>query len=1234
MKHAGYVFVRVLTLIYVAFSIFSCRLKSDAPSLSEGQTVFEAPVTRPFTLPEAKPINWKIHPADSVPVGQPVKFDLRKLSSKPFSLNAFKAMKKPADTRRLDWDKIEKIPLRMDTVTGQALKVRKFLLPKPLVSAASGPGLIGKGTSGLLRLGQAEGLPGNSVFAMTTDPDGSVWISTEKGLSKYTGEEFVTYNFFLKEESGSVETLSDLLIDAKGRLLVSANRSGIYRIDITLGIVEYFELGFGPYRMSLDNKGRLWGGKDSRKGLFFIDLEKKQVFRVPLQPADEAMNEVYGAWCDPEGNVWIGLNRGVGVIDSSLTSLRLMGETEGLPVRIAYGFSADTAGNVWITAFSKGAYAVSLRNKTITGLGPDQGFNGVTNDVFTDAKNRLWLMSNDTVSIYDFRASRMKKIVTNVTLRTAGYPTSGMKGEDGLLWMGSEANGAIIINPNGMLAEHFSEDNGLESNDVWGIQEDSKGRMWLATYNGIQIYDPFTEKISLLKFPAEISRNENRQIRQIRKDVFFLGSYGGFGIIDLQANIMTFYNTLDTKVGQTIFCGIGTEDGNIWFSGGDGLMVFDPVKKSFKKLDAKNGLSSSLAFITQQDRQGRIWVITENGANIIDPKANTVINLYEKDGLLSNYTSTFFQTGSGDIYIGSDKGLNVFDKDLKTITTVSEKNGLIPPAMYDMTEVNGRINIGSENGIIVVEKPQEKGRSWKFYTYSKSSGFPYNDYNQATAFPSSSGSVWWGAAPVMTVTHQDAVADTLPPKVMIRGMNIMDQNPSFRNPALLDKELSNGDTLWAGTTPWLKGRLPADSGYLVQNKIRWDSVRTGFQIPVGLRLPYHQNSFNFSFVNPGVLAKERTVYRYLLEGKDTEWSEIGPKTVSRIYYNIEPGKYSFKVITRGFNGVWSEPDVLSFTILPPWWQTWWAYTLFALLAGVAVYLIVKVRSRWLEEENRLLEEKVEDRTAALNQKMEELRSAQNQLIQSEKMASLGELTAGIAHEIQNPLNFVNNFSEVSNELIDEIEEESSKPVEARDQAAISELLRDVKENLGKIIHHGKRADSIVKGMLQHSRSSNGTREPVNLNLLVDEYLRLAYHGLRAKDKSFNATLKTDYDKSITMVSIVGQDIGRVVLNLITNAFYAVTEKPSREDFEPVVSVSTKKINDLVEISVSDNGIGIPAHIKDKIFQPFFTTKPTGQGTGLGLSLAYDIVKAHGGELQVETREGEGTTFTICIPTNN
>ncbi|MCR9015388.1 tetratricopeptide repeat protein [Aquiflexum gelatinilyticum] len=325
--------------------------------------------------------------------------------------------------------------------------------------------------------------------------------------------------------------------------------------------------------------------------------------------------------------------------------------------------------------------------------------------------------------------------------------------------------------------------------------------------------------------------------------------------------------------------------------------------------------------------------------------------------------------------------------------------------------------------------------------------------------------------------------------------------------------------------------------------------------------------------------------------------------------------------------------------------------IFTSLGGLVMFIIISIslfkNNLSKQKANHLLQaqkEEIHAQREKVESAFDQLKSAQAQLIQSEKMASLGELTAGVAHEIQNPLNFVNNFSEVSSELIDEIEQERAKSADKRSEAFISEVLRDVKTNLNKITHHGKRADAIVKGMIAHSRPSTGEKEPTNINSLCEEYLRLSYHGINSKDKSFNGEFitietKTNLDPNLPKVNIVPQNIGRVLMNILSNAFQALNNNEFSikksinpgSGCKPLVTVSTKNKGNKIEISVKDNGPGIPDSIKDKIFQPFFTTKPTGQGTGLGLSLSYDIIKAHGGEITVESKEGEGTEFIITLP---
>ena len=347
------------------------------------------------------------------------------------------------------------------------------------------------------------------------------------------------------------------------------------------------------------------------------------------------------------------------------------------------------------------------------------------------------------------------------------------------------------------------------------------------------------------------------------------------------------------------------------------------------------------------------------------------------------------------------------------------------------------------------------------------------------------------------------------------------------------------------------------------------------------------------------------------------------------YYNLKDSLYGDKVVEQAqsmaYNDMQRQKELIAEKAdFQNRMILYFLCTIALFLTGLAFVFWRNKRKE--QRAKRIVQQQKEE----LEETLDKLKSTQSQLIQSEKMASLGELTAGIAHEIQNPLNFVNNFSEVSMELIDEMNAEMAKG----DTSEAKTIANDIKQNLEKINYHGKRADAIVKGMLQHSRAGNNVKEPTNINALADEYLRLAYHGLRAKDKSFNAELETHFDVNLPKINVIPQDIGRVLLNLFTNAFYATHQKQKIEkgDFKPLVSVTTLMKDTVIEITVKDNGIGIPNAIKDKIMQPFFTTKPTGEGTGLGLSLSYDIiVKSHGGTISIDSKVNEYTTFTIRLP---
>jgi signal transduction histidine kinase len=434
----------------------------------------------------------------------------------------------------------------------------------------------------------------------------------------------------------------------------------------------------------------------------------------------------------------------------------------------------------------------------------------------------------------------------------------------------------------------------------------------------------------------------------------------------------------------------------------------------------------------------------------------------------------------------------------------------------------------------------------------------------------------------------------------------------------------------------------ASSVYFESLKINQQnfSLSTGPNHTGELSLKYFENNIVIETGTIDYYSKGKGHIRYKLEadGKPATW-QYAPAYYTIRYEGLPPGKYRLILQSSNAANEFNGPEkTLLINITPPFWQTWWFRILAALVVAGAIYGWVRYRSNDLNKRNVLLEKKVTERTNELNNSLSTLKNTQDQLVHSEKMASLGELTSGIAHEIKNPLNFINNFSELNLDLISEMENQPNKDPEA------AQFLKTLKKNSEKINHHGKRVDDIVKSMLQHSRIGNLTKEPVNVNVLCEESLKLAYHGFKAKEKTFQASFETRFDPALPQIMAVPQDLSRVLLNLFNNAFYAVYDKKKKmqpvlttgaesdRSYIPKVTVGTKKCDGKIAITVSDNGMGINHKIINKIFQPFFTTKPAGEGTGLGLSMSYDIIaKSHGGELNVKSIEGEGTDFEIILP---
>ncbi|WP_194775881.1 sensor histidine kinase [Pararhodonellum marinum] len=1257
----------LIAILFAFASIFSCNQRAEV-SFPESKFGYEFPETKPFQMPEPKSFEWKeIHP-DSVVVSK-VSFDMDKLPSIPFSLNEFKPLKKPMDVQPLDWENLPEISLNLDTITSIPLVVKHSILPEPTVSEII-ESIAPNTTSGSINMMLEKGNYGLTTAGLILDDQNFVWQANRKNLIKVIGNRFFSYPIVS-------EISTDLIIklnrDQNGNLWISTLGKGVFRVNTKTQIITNYNLpGDFPnfiYNVESDENGLLWMSSIG-DAVYILDPEAETIKRLPIQELEgNSGNAAISIKKDKQNNLWISNRSDISVISPDRKSFKKIKKEQGLLDGIKTGFFEDSAGNMWIESIeSQGAQVISTAQKTISTLGKEQGFDGNGILYAEDQLNRIWIHDNNYSYVIDLQKNSQKRLQTNSSLVNGPVTNASLTDSRGNVWLGTNNGGLFLYDPLGPLPEFFTANNGFDGNEFWGTFEDNRGRIWIMTHSKIHIYDPFKNELKFLGTEHGIRKPSGifRHIFYLRNNQVLITSEAGFSLINLDENSITNVNVKPSRLNLASY-GSMDQNGNLWIGTNSGLVWYNSSFDSVKWLDQSSGLSFNIVSATLPGKDSKIYVATYDKLNILDPIENKIWHIGKEEGMASSDLLTIVPSQNGGFWIPTMEGISIFDQDFKTLTNITSRNGLIPEDVYDLLESDEYFYAGSSDGLIQIPKKQfmenegSNHQSFQLYNYAKGFGYPYTDHNQKSGSFLKSGMALYGVTPLLAVATQEPIPNSISPEVFITGLDIMDQKTSFKRLSDIVSNVKPGDTLWNadGKVFYFSDSPVASDDYLTQNKIHWDSISPTFNLPIGLTLPHDQNALQFYFDNPESKSRGSILYSYVLEGYEDSWSNPLPDAKSKSYFNLSPGAYTLKVVTKGFNGIWSEPASLKFTILPPWWLTWWGYLLFAVIFSGIVWAIVQVRSNMLKKENRILEEKVKLRTSQLEKSLNDLKSTQAQLIQSEKMASLGELTAGIAHEIQNPLNFVNNFSEVSAELLMEMEAE----LDQGDLAEAKSLSRDIRENLHKISHHGRRADSIVKGMLQHSRGTTGETKPTNINAMAEEYLRLSYQGFRARDKDFQADFITELDPDLPRVNVVRQDMGRVLLNLINNAFYACAErsrsacaersrsafaersqtvlsnqdnesssKSNGEAYKPLVTLKTKIQDGYILISVSDNGNGISPDIKDKIFQPFFTTKPAGQGTGLGLSMSYDIIKAHGGELKVESREGEGSEFMVLIPT--
>jgi signal transduction histidine kinase/ligand-binding sensor domain-containing protein len=1068
------------------------------------------------------------------------------------------------------------------------------------------------------------------VLSMTQDVQGYLWLATATGLYKYDGFQYTAYNNqTLNPNSPADNYIEWITTDKAGNLWLAPRSTGLDRLDPLTDVFTHFRhknndpgslINDTVSVIMEDHKGIVWVGTFG--GLDRLDRKTNTFFHYEHRvndPLSLSCNKVRVIYEDKQGTIWVGTGDsffgdnpgnegGLNKLDKKTgTFTRYMHDEKNPKSLVASRVRAifeDSRGNFWVGSEGDGLHTMNrvtgeFERHLYDSAHPDKlsrpplrsivggGVDHIT-FITEDIKKRIWIGTlAGGINVYD---PVTQKVTYYGSEQNSGENLAdnhfwgAYKSRDNILWISAWENNLYNIDPNKITLPHVRT-----GSVVFSFAEDDAHTLWMCTMNGLIHMDN--------------KGNEEKYFTD---------------------------NTPSSMPAPIIF--LQKDGARFWAMTWHGLYLFDPIAKTFlgyhRKAGDPNSLISDTILILKKVADNFLWIGTGVGLDQLDIRTGKFSHFKNVPGnsesISNNQVSVIDTDRDQNVWVGTAAGLNRFSRQTGNFKRYLEQSSI----NWMISDKEGNIWVVTNNGLLKYSKANDQ-----FLPFTDESLLISASYIQ-WVMEDQEQNLWLSTGRGLIKLNKERKFAVLYGKRQgVIGFDLT--GPGYAR--------DNGDLVIGDTS----GYFLFQPGLLQQNISAPSVTIRNFllnDIPIQpspdgilsapltetkqIRLHHDQNTFSFEFSNIDFSSDHGDIrLLYMLQNYDNAWHKSGDEKKA-YYFTLPPGNYVFKVKAINAAGVVAEKD-MELIIAPPWWSTWWAYSIFILIFTGLVWSFIVYRSRQLMRENRVLEEKVENRTTQLNESFQNLKAAQSQLVHSEKMASLGELTAGIAHEIQNPLNFINNFSEVNTELIDEAEQE----INNGNIAEVKTIFNDIRDNERKINHHGKRADSIVKGMLLHSRSSSGVKELTDINSLADEYLRLSYQGLRAKDKSFNASLQTDFDRSISKINLMGQDIGRVLLNLYNNAFYAVTERKllQVEGYSPIVSASTRRMGDHVEIRVKDNGNGIPQKVIDKIFQPFFTTKPTGQGTGLGLSLSYDIIKAHRGELKVYSKEGEGAEFIILIP---
>lgn len=1093
-----------------------------------------------------------------------------------------------------------------------------------------------------------------------------------------------------------------LYVDHEGTLWVGTHGGGLNRFEPATETFTHFRHDPNdPYSLSQDTvtsiiedqAGTLWVGTHRGLNRFDRETERFYHYRHDRQdPTTISNDQVRALYIDREGQFWVGTGSttltesppnagGLNRFDPATgTFTRYMCDPRD-PTKLysnkIQSLFEDSRGTFWVGTAGNVLHTMDRENGTFNRYvldpkntdrltlfeGGERHPGWKITSIHEDREGVLWVGIENVGLIRHDPASGAVQWYhadpENPNSLRSNYVWSIAESRDGTLWVGSLFGGLRKVVPAASRIPHYrhipSDPGSLSDENVFAVHENRHGTVWVGTESGaIDRFDPATGFFShFLAGRTSIEGTNLIAVMALHEDqngTLWIGRSGG----SLErADIETGYvERARTYAGSRVTQFFEDQSGAIWIAlTGGGLDRFDPTTGSFTPFhhDSQNpssiGPGEVQAFF--EDHQGTLWIGTSGGGvSRYEPETGTFTRFRHVPSnprsLCDDRVTALTQDPSGAIWVGTAAGLCRLDPVSKAFSTI------LPGVTVSVLTVNrdGRIYAGTAgNGFYLIDPTHQIS-----VRIAEADDLPAPTVR--ALIEDETGALW-----ITTSTRFDS-----PPRVLSRYDPV---KRSFRRfdasrglpPVALDfsKKLSDGTLFYAGSggiiriDPLVLGHPVPPQVVLTGLKVFNDPVVPGPDAPLkdlihrSSEIVLSHSQYDFTIDYSAVHFQNPVIFRYqfMLEGHDTGWMDARDQRSAR-YSRVKPGEYTFKVRVVSRDAVWEDSSTVAsigVVVKPPWWQTWWAYGIYVLLfACVLAAAGITQRKMLVRRERRRTYARELEQARKIEQAYNELKRTQTQLVQQEKLASLGRLTAGIAHEIRNPLNFINNFATLSveraEELINTLMRLQGKLGE-EDLQDIQELIDDLRFNVDRISSHGQRADGIVRGMMEHARGVSGARRATDLNALVEEYVNLAYHGMRAEKPGFTCAIERDYDPNAGPVELVPQEIGRVLLNLANNAFYSVYEKrlqAGQAHFVPTLRISTRRLNGTVEIRIADNGMGMSEAVRKRIFEPFFTTKPAGYGTGLGLSLSYDIVThGHNGNLEVESTENEGATFIVTLP---